>query len=243
MEICRRAFIETYFGKKANSTKYRKKRKTTKATASNYAAGTSGAATSENKNPLKPRKKSYKANPFKLRTAKPKDRARSLLPCSHFLETASGAIPRAGNSRRRRANPCSNWYLTRQRASFRSGQKIQRCAGDFEKARCNPLRIQARSERRSRSYWRKPFWRGAPPPLSNYTKNSDTWDFEIVVRDTENCNINGCVLASAFFPDGGRHTLTVYPTMFDQAREEQVETMCHEIGHNLRTSAFSRSSQ
>jgi Metallo-peptidase family M12B Reprolysin-like len=39
------------------------------------------------------------------------------------------------------------------------------------------------------------------------------------------------VLASAFFPDPGRHRLSFYPKMFSQDRDEQVETLIHEIGH------------
>jgi len=64
-----------------------------------------------------------------------------------------------------------------------------------------------------------------------FAERTDAWDFEIVVRDADNCNANGCVLASAFFPDGGRHQLFVYPKMFQQSRQEQIETLAHEIGH------------
>ncbi|MFN6137494.1 MAG: matrixin family metalloprotease [Planctomycetota bacterium] len=56
-------------------------------------------------------------------------------------------------------------------------------------------------------------------------------DFEITMMQTASCNTFGCVLASAFFPDSGRHHLRLYPTLFEQARQEQVETLCHEIGH------------
>ena len=59
----------------------------------------------------------------------------------------------------------------------------------------------------------------------------DAWDFEIVVSPEARCNQHGCTLASAFFPDGGQHELRVYPTMFEQSFEEQVETMAHELGH------------
>ncbi|MBC7910671.1 MAG: matrix metalloproteinase-11, partial [Pyrinomonadaceae bacterium] len=38
-------------------------------------------------------------------------------------------------------------------------------------------------------------------------------------------------LASAFFPDAGRHKLVLYPQLFAQSKEEQVETLIHEIGH------------
>ncbi len=57
------------------------------------------------------------------------------------------------------------------------------------------------------------------------------WDFEIVARAADNCTVNGCVLASAFFPDSGRHQLTIYPKMFSQIPKEQVDSMTHELGH------------
>jgi hypothetical protein len=72
-------------------------------------------------------------------------------------------------------------------------------------------------------------WGDATPV--KFSERSDAWDFEIVMRKADDCDINGCVLASAFFPDGGRHELTLYPKMFSQSRKEQVETMVHEIGH------------
>jgi hypothetical protein len=64
-----------------------------------------------------------------------------------------------------------------------------------------------------------------------FTEDNDLWDFEIDVSQSKNCNVFGCVLASAFFPDSGRHRLTVYPSMFEQDADEQVETMIHETGH------------
>jgi Metallo-peptidase family M12B Reprolysin-like len=64
-----------------------------------------------------------------------------------------------------------------------------------------------------------------------FVERDDAWDFEIVVRRADDCNISGCVLASAFFPDAGRHELLIYPKMFSQSRKEQVDTLIHEIGH------------
>jgi hypothetical protein len=72
-------------------------------------------------------------------------------------------------------------------------------------------------------------WSDAAPV--KFAKRDDAWDFEIIVRQADDCDVNGCVLASAFFPDAGRHVLTIYPKMFTQPREEQVETLIHEIGH------------
>ncbi len=72
-------------------------------------------------------------------------------------------------------------------------------------------------------------WGSAAPV--KFTRSADLWDFEIVMRNAPDCSTAGCVLASAFFPDGGRHELTIYPTMFEQSHEEQVQTFQHEIGH------------
>jgi reprolysin-like metallo-peptidase family M12B len=71
---------------------------------------------------------------------------------------------------------------------------------------------------------------GAAAPIA-FRKTSDVWDFEIVVKGADDCDPNGCVLASAFFPDAGRHRLSLYPILFRQSRAEQIETLAHEIGH------------
>lgn len=72
-------------------------------------------------------------------------------------------------------------------------------------------------------------WSSAAP--IRFTHDTDLWDFEVVLRNAADCTPAGCVLASAFFPDAGRHELTIYPTMFDQSRDEQIETLIHEFGH------------
>jgi hypothetical protein len=72
-------------------------------------------------------------------------------------------------------------------------------------------------------------WGDAAPV--KFARRDDAWDFEIVVKEADNCNVSGCVLASAFFPDAGQHQLVIYPKMFVQDRKEQVETLIHEIGH------------
>jgi hypothetical protein len=64
-----------------------------------------------------------------------------------------------------------------------------------------------------------------------FSQRDDAWDFEIAVRKRDRCDRNGCVLASAFFPDAGQHELTIYPQMFAQSRKEQVDTLTHELGH------------
>jgi hypothetical protein len=72
-------------------------------------------------------------------------------------------------------------------------------------------------------------WGDAVPV--KFAERTDAWDFEIVMRKNANCDANGCVLASAFFPDAGQHQLKLYPTLFSQSPAEQVETLVHEIGH------------
>jgi hypothetical protein len=72
-------------------------------------------------------------------------------------------------------------------------------------------------------------WGDAVPV--KFAKKSDAWDFEVVMRQGDDCDDNGCVLASAFFPDAGRHKVILYPKMFTQSKKEQLETLVHEIGH------------
>lgn len=72
---------------------------------------------------------------------------------------------------------------------------------------------------------------GSAAPVT-FREDHNVWDFELVMRSSDDCNPGGgCVLASAFFPDSGRHELTMYPKMFTQAHKEQVDTFIHEIGH------------
>ncbi len=74
-------------------------------------------------------------------------------------------------------------------------------------------------------------WGDAVPV--KFSEQETNWDFEIVMKKVDDCDPNGCVLASAFFPDAGRHELFLYPILFKQSREEQVETIAHEIGHTF----------
>ena len=64
-----------------------------------------------------------------------------------------------------------------------------------------------------------------------FTEKQDAWDFEFAVSGSDDCSAYGCTLAKAFFPDSGRHTLYVYPKLFEQTPTEQVETLVHELGH------------
>ncbi|MCA0375611.1 MAG: matrix metalloproteinase-11 [Gemmatimonadetes bacterium] len=72
-------------------------------------------------------------------------------------------------------------------------------------------------------------WGDAVP--IKFAERRDAWDFEVAVRNADDCDISGCTLASAFFPDSGRHELTIYPMMLGQSEKEQVETLAHEFGH------------
>lgn len=71
---------------------------------------------------------------------------------------------------------------------------------------------------------------GTAAPVK-FVERKTGWDFEVVLRNSDNCSALGCVLASAYFPDGGRHKLTIYPKMLQQPESEQIETMVHELGH------------
>lgn len=72
-------------------------------------------------------------------------------------------------------------------------------------------------------------WGDASPVKFN--ENPNVWDFKIRVESVENCSVIGCTLARAFFPNPGRNELVLFPTMFEQSRKEQVDTMIHELGH------------
>jgi hypothetical protein len=74
-------------------------------------------------------------------------------------------------------------------------------------------------------------WGNSAPVRFHESGPGQRWDFEVVVRDQTACDVNGCVLASSFFPDGGQHDVTIYPTMFEQPKNEQVATLVHEFGH------------
>ncbi|MEJ1242198.1 matrixin family metalloprotease [Chryseolinea sp. T2] len=71
---------------------------------------------------------------------------------------------------------------------------------------------------------------GRPTPI-NFKEEDDVWDFEIVVRTVNETRNAGSLLASSFFPDSGRHKFIIYPDWFGLSREEQVDTLIHELGH------------
>lgn len=72
-------------------------------------------------------------------------------------------------------------------------------------------------------------WGDAAP--IRFSESTDASDFQIVMSPAASCSAQGCTLASAFFPDSGRHKLMLYPTLFEENRSEQVETLVHELGH------------
>lgn len=72
-------------------------------------------------------------------------------------------------------------------------------------------------------------WGDAAPVRFEYRE--DGWDFDIDLRNSDDCDASGCVLASAFFPAMARDRLTIYPQMLAQDEDEQVETLIHELGH------------
>ncbi|MES2671797.1 MAG: matrixin family metalloprotease [Pseudomonadota bacterium] len=72
---------------------------------------------------------------------------------------------------------------------------------------------------------------GDSAPIT-FKEDADTYDFEIFMNRTDDGDDEtGYVLASAFFPASGRDRLTLYPKMFAQSRQEQIETLIHEVGH------------
>jgi hypothetical protein len=71
---------------------------------------------------------------------------------------------------------------------------------------------------------------GKAAPIK-FTQDNDLWDFEIVLKNTDECEGGGCVLASSFFPEVAQDELDIYPMMFTQSREEQIGTLEHELGH------------
>ena len=64
-----------------------------------------------------------------------------------------------------------------------------------------------------------------------FDETSDNWDFEFTMMGVDDCAGGGCTLARAFFPDAGQHDLALYPFLFEQSEQEQIETMIHEFGH------------
>lgn len=72
-------------------------------------------------------------------------------------------------------------------------------------------------------------WGDAAPV--KFAEQKDNWDFEISVRESDDCDVNGCTLASAFFPNSAQQEFLIYPKMFKQPLKEQIDTLAHELGH------------
>ena len=108
------------------------------------------------------------------------------------------------------------------------GSKLHWC---FDNVSMQAFRDPAAARKAVRALFHEALeaWGSACPVA--FVENNRIPDFKFVMRSKKRCNPSGCVLASAFFPDGGRHELTLYPSLFEQPRSEQVETLVHEIGH------------
>lgn len=72
-------------------------------------------------------------------------------------------------------------------------------------------------------------WGDAAPV--KFVHDDENYDFEYVIKIADDCQWGGCVLASAFFPSTSQAELEIYPKMFTQSWEEQVDTLIHEFGH------------
>ena len=72
-------------------------------------------------------------------------------------------------------------------------------------------------------------WGDAVPV--KFVQDDENYDFEYVIRTADDCQGGGCVLASAFFPATAQAELDIYPMMFTQSKQEQVDTLIHEFGH------------
>jgi len=109
--------------------------------------------------------------------------------------------------------------------------KNQRLRWRFQARSMNNFRKPAAAKAAIRKLFAEALlkWDTATPV--KFTEDNDLWDFEIVMRRNDDCDASGCVLASAFFPDSGRHKFIMYPKLFSMSREEQVDTFVHEIGH------------
>jgi len=82
-------------------------------------------------------------------------------------------------------------------------------------------------------------WEDAVPVT--FSEQRDLVDFEVVMMPRPDCDGSGCVLASAFFPDSGRHKLNLY-FIAHQARNRQNPTVLpllisSDCGTGSRTSA------
>jgi hypothetical protein len=78
---------------------------------------------------------------------------------------------------------------------------------------------------------------GSVAPVQ-FEQSVDAWDFEIYMRQRRDCQNDGCVLASAFFPSSRRERMVLYPSLLEYDEAEQLSTLVHEIGHIFGLSHF-----
>jgi len=64
-----------------------------------------------------------------------------------------------------------------------------------------------------------------------FQESSQLVDFEYGLTRGDDCSNGGCVLASAFFPAATNQDLLIYPVLFNNSYDYQVNVMAHEIGH------------
>jgi hypothetical protein len=181
------------------------------------------------KNPTKPKAKSSRSNPFQLRkSAKPApgDEKQVHIYGKGFrcdTDTRGHAIP-GGQSPLKIVVDASEGFIPLWVNDMTLRWRFREHSMNFFESPA-----AAKAEIRKLLGEALLAWGDSTPV--KFAERTDNWDFEIVMRQADDCDPSGCVLASAFFPDAGRHNLTLYPQMFAQSREEQIETLVHEIGH------------
>jgi hypothetical protein len=176
-----------------------------------------GRAKLENSNPLQPRKAAlpkkdapdvhvYNKKVVCITDSRGFETHRNLSPLEIRVDATDGFIPLW-------AEDVTLRYRFRERS-------IQRHFEDPDAAKSAILRLFGEA---------LDAWGDAAPVRFKYDEEAS--DFEFVMMQSTDCDSNGCVLASAFFPDAGRHEFAMYPTMFEQTHKEQVDTFAHEVGH------------
>ena len=182
-----------------------------------------------NIDPMQPATPIAVADPFKLRP--PREVAAETKPLVHLIRNGV----RCGTEKRGYPNPDNK---SRERL-------VVDATEGFIPLWASDTTLRWRFQERSMRYFANPAaaknaieallgealvkWGDAMPV--RFVRNDDLWDFEVVMSASDDCDGNACVLASAFFPDPGRHELWMYPKMFTQTRPEQIDTFVHEFGH------------
>lgn len=101
----------------------------------------------------------------------------------------------------------------------------------FDDAALSSFQDPEQIKNRCRSLLNTAFERWGDSAPIRIKELDDNPDFHVTVSTSDRCSPRGCTLARAFFPDSGRHRLSIYPKMFDQEEAEQIDTLTHELGH------------